>query len=105
MPWKTIQGRRYLYKSVRIDGKRKSIYVGKGPAAELAYDQMQRRIARRKELWQIHHDIQEEVMAIRHLLEQVSAEVDLLMRAVLVTEGYYQHCRGPWRPRRFVYAE
>jgi hypothetical protein len=99
MSWKTIQGRRYLYTKVRSGGKVKTVYVGRGPAAELVALEMERqqeeRAAKSREL----HETKAAVNSQQCLAEQAADQSQLLLRASLVCAGFYQHHRGQWRLR------
>ena len=102
MGWKTIQGRRYLYRKIRSGGKVKTVYVGRGPAAELVALEMERR---KEEGAAKRSAVQEQKVAadrLRQLAEQAADQFQLLVRATLVAAGWYQHNRCEWRPRRFA---
>lgn len=100
MGWKTIRGRKYLYKKVRSRGKEKTVYLGRGPTAELVAMEMQRR----KEELAAQRKVMQETKATAMRLQQPAAdaadEFQLILRASLLAAGFYQHNRGAWRPRR-----
>jgi hypothetical protein len=102
MAWKTIQGRRYLYKTVRVGGKVKSVYVGCGAAAELVALEVERgkveRAANRKSV----QDAKMAIDTLQQMAEEAIDEFQLLMRAVFIAGGLYLHRRCEWRSRRFV---
>lgn len=100
MAWKTIQGRRYFYKTVRVGGKVKSVYVGVGPAAELVALEVERgkvkRAANRKSI----QDEKTAIDTLQQMAEEALDEFQLLMRAVFIAGGLYLHHRHEWRSRR-----
>ena len=103
MGWKTISGKRYLYLSVRVAGKQKTVYVGRGPAAEEQYRQIERRQQERAEQRAALTNTIATVQEAHRFAKLIQAEIALLIKASLVAAGYYQHDRGVWRVRRFAY--
>ena len=100
MGWKTINGRQYLYGTVRVAGKQKTVYVGCGPTAQ-EHDRQIR--LRKQERDNERAAFRDAVAAIREIQAQTRStakDTDLLIRASLVAAGYYQHDRGQWRVRR-----
>ena len=99
MGWKTINGHRYYYQSVR-EGKRvRSEYVG-GEIGELAalMDRFDReeRLARRL----AKQDEREKAAEVERALDQLADEGRRLAEGVLRGNGFHQHHRGEWRKRR-----
>jgi hypothetical protein len=99
MSWEN-RGRQRLYtRSQWSNGKTIRTYVGTGPAAEEAYaadlalraDRLAGIATRKAEA--------EEHQQADVLLREHQALVDLLVKASLLTAGYYNHDRV-WRPRR-----
>src|SRR5262245_1760603 len=96
MPWE----RNYYYRSKRINGKPRRIYLGAGPAGMLAAEEDRQARAER--------DLQEleaEQLRAGHARLDTDLSVvhrlgDLLSRAALYAAGYHQHCKGDWRPKR-----
>jgi len=100
MGWERRQrGGRYFYRSVRVDGRPRKVYLGNGPAAraQARLDQ-----ARRRE----RHDAREALRAEQARLAAAEVALDgfrlltgLLLRATLLLGGLHEH-RGEWRRRR-----
>ncbi len=57
MGWKTRNGSRYYYKKVRIEGKVKSVYLGKGEKAQEEIAQ-QPQAQKEEQIWQEYTNIQ-----------------------------------------------
>src|SRR5262245_38424745 len=100
MGWKTINGRRYYYRSVREGNRVRSVYVGQGDDANL--------IARAAEFDRNHRQSRRD--AERFVQGQAEAEdraftawfdrIEEQAQAALVAAGYHRHHRGEWRKRR-----
>src|ERR1044072_589217 len=100
MAWERRQrGGSYYYKSVRIDGQPRKIYVGAGPEAEscaqLAAQKRQQEQENRERL----QAEQQHVAPAELALEELRELATLLTRAVLLLGGCHEH-RGQWRRRR-----
>jgi hypothetical protein len=102
MAWAWRGNHRYYYRSVRAGGQVTKEYVGTGPLAELcaAIDAEQRaeREAKR-DAWR------QERAKMDAIDSQLGAWWDastMILKAVLYSEGFYQHDRGEWRKRRPV---
>jgi hypothetical protein len=92
--------RGYYYRSRKVGGRPRRVYVGKGRAAELAAElDALRRVGRqvRLEDWR---DARAEVEALDQPLDELGGMADLLAEAALFVAGYRQHHRGEWRKRR-----
>lgn len=99
MAWETRGIRRYLYKSVRTDGKVIRRYLGKGVEAEDLAEQIeQARAARtaRREADLADRLRVEETVAIA---KQAWKITELVISASLLAYGYHTH-KGDWRRRR-----
>ena len=98
MAWEAVNGRRYYYRTLRVGGRPRRVYVGAAgsPAAELAAaaDHLRRlgreAAARERHAEQARH--QEVEAPLRALCELT----DVLARAALVAVGYHRH-GGEWR--------
>jgi hypothetical protein len=99
MAWEAVNGRRYYYRTLRVGGRPRRVYVGAAgsPAAELAAaaDDLRRlgrevatreRRAERERL----RDTEAPLLALCEL-------TDVLTRAALLAAGYHRHDRGEWR--------
>jgi len=101
MAWETRKGGgRYYTRSKRVNGRVVREYIGVGPAAELiaALDAESRR--ERDEKRAARNARREELERAAALVDRCWEGVLGLVRAVLVSNGYYRHHRGEWRKRR-----
>src|SRR4051812_7158326 len=100
MPWKTRNGRKYYYRSVREGGRVVSKYVGAGESAG--------RIARLEELerdgrdeaaaeWRAERD---RLAALDRDQAERFGRAEVLVRLALESAGFHRHNRGEWRRRR-----
>jgi hypothetical protein len=104
MAWVERNGRCYLYRTVRRDGRVVREYLGCGPVAELAAerDALERRRAAYAAI-----DARAELAAYRAEIDGLARAVDpadgLLKEAVailLAADGYHRPRRNRWRKRR-----
>src|SRR5260370_31548869 len=100
MGWEQRQrGGLDFYRSVRVNGQPRKLYVGKGPTAErqarLEAEKRQQRRSEREAL--LAEQVQ--VAGADRALEDLRAMTDLLARATLILVGLHEH-RGEWRRRR-----
>ena len=90
----------HYYRSVRVGAKVKRVYVGCGEKARLAAAADERRRRRQQmERSTLQADRQQWEAACTHLNELI-AVTNLLVKAVLLAEGFHQHQQGAWRQRR-----
>jgi hypothetical protein len=100
MAWDEVNGRRYYYRSERVDGRPVRRYVGKGDVAELAAAaDAARRVEREIEARQRQAE-QTRLNEAEAPLVELCELTDILVRAALVVAGFHQHARGSWRKRR-----
>jgi hypothetical protein len=100
MSWKTINGRRYYYRSKRREGRVVSQYLGGESAGNLFYlldleDRAERADARLSE-----RDERERLEAEDRDVDEWCENVEAVTRATLEAAGYHRHHRGEWRKRR-----
>ncbi len=88
MAWVKRGRRRYYYRSRRVDGRRVTLYIGKGPAAERFLARERERKAERQR-----------AAALDRELDDLQRRLRALSRVVLEAEGYYLH-HGEWRRKR-----
>jgi hypothetical protein len=99
MAWEQRGSHTYYYRSVRRNGRVTKEYLGTGPLAALSVAADAQRQAQRQaeaEAWR------QEQAALDALDQQIDAWWDtgaVLLKAILYTEGFYQHDRGTWRKR------
>ena len=96
MGWESRGKKRYFYRSVRVDGQPRKLYLGGGPVGEAharldALDR-RRRVLDRLSLGAEHARLARADAA----LDELKAAAGLLTRARLLTAGYHEH-RGQWR--------
>jgi hypothetical protein len=99
MGWKTINGRRYYYKSERDGGRVKSTYFGAGEAGTLiaqmvAFDRLDQ-VAEREKLREERQESDAEETAASEWFDRVQAVAD----AAMIEAGFHQH-KGQWRRKR-----
>lgn len=99
MSWETRKHKKYFYQSHRVNGKRVRLYMGRGPAAQLAAAaeelDARARAAERAEL----QALDKEFAHIEQILDHHERLLQLLVAAHLILAGYYKH-KGQWRKRR-----
>src|SRR5262245_32370918 len=96
MGWEFRRGRRYCYRSVRVNGQPRRLYVGTGLVAEqYARQEAERRRQRQAQRDALRTEQARVVVADRALAELV-ALTGLLARAWLLKAGLHEH-HGEWR--------
>jgi hypothetical protein len=99
MAWKTINGRRYYYKSERAGGRVKSTYFGAGETgylmAEMAALERLERAADREELREQREEYMAEETAVSEWFDGVQAVAD----AAMIAAGLHKR-KGQWRRKR-----
>lgn len=97
MAWVTRGGRRYYYRTIKTDGRVRSIYVGGGQAGEAAArEQAERTAARQHEREELAR-LRATTAATTQAIDQLSTEIELLLRAAFITSGWRNHAAGEWR--------
>ena len=99
MAWKTINGRRYYYKSERAGGRVKSTYFGAGESGTLmanmvAFERLER-AADREELREQREEFMAEETVVSEWFDGVQAVAD----AAIIAAGFHKH-KGQWRRKR-----
>jgi hypothetical protein len=96
MPWSARGKRSFYYTSRRIGGRVVNTYLGRGPLAQMAAAEVERRrrdrAAARARLAAADADLAD--------LADLVAAAELLAKAALLAAGYHRHSRGRWRRRR-----
>jgi hypothetical protein len=98
--WRTRQGKRYLYKTVRIAGKARGVYFGCGQVAETAYAKMLQAREDRSKIREARQRAKSDLQEANDLAQQTAEDFELLLRVQLLVAGFYQHARGRWQARR-----
>jgi hypothetical protein len=99
MAWKTINDRRYYYRSERVGGRVKSTYIGAGESGSLmanmvAFERLERAAAR-EQLRDEWEEFDAEESAVSEWFDGVQAVAD----AAMIAAGFHQH-KGQWRRKR-----
>src|SRR5690242_11326152 len=92
--------RGYYYRSIRDGDRVRRVYLGRGPAAQLAalLDEERRSEHRERSLaWRAEEARWEAAAARQRALDELG---EMVARAALLAAGYHQHDRGAWRRRR-----
>jgi hypothetical protein len=99
MGWKTINGRRYYYKSERVGDRVETTYFGAGEAgtlmADFAADERLKRAAHREQLREERAEADADKRSVSNRFDSVQAEADAAMAAA----GFHKH-KGQWRRNR-----
>jgi hypothetical protein len=99
MGWKTINGRRYFYKSERAGGRVRSVYFGAGESGSLMARMIEferlESVAEREREREDREEFGAEDRAISDWFDDVQAVAD----AAMVAAGFHKH-KGQWRRRR-----
>jgi hypothetical protein len=99
MGWKTIDGRRYYYKSEREGGRIKTTYFGAGESglliSLLEREDRAEREAERDERRAEREENRAEEKAVADWYDDVQAVAD----AAMIAAGFHKH-KGQWRRKR-----
>jgi len=99
MAWQQRGDKRYLYRSVKHQGRVIREYLGTGPVAEAMYHvEVLERQQRQAEATAWRQTLADQA-AIDVQVQRWWAQQDLLLQALLYSEGCYRHDRSPWRKR------
>jgi hypothetical protein len=100
LAWESRKRRSYYYASRREGDRVAKVYFGGGPLAEVAaaLDDQERR--RRAEQAAAYRADRTRLESADQALAALVIATDLVMAAVLTTEGYHRPNYGPWRHRR-----
>src|SRR5713101_2630079 len=96
MAFETRGSGQYYYRSRRVNGHVRKIYVGTGPRAQQIYEydqQRQEEKSREQAIRQRIHDLDTNTKTLVQM-------TDTLIKAHLLINGYHQHNRSEWRKRR-----
>ena len=100
MGWKTINGRRYYYKSEREGGRVKTTYFGAGESGLLisrmeSIDRAEREAESRRTSGRARGVSDAEEKAVAEWFDDVQAVAD----AAMIAAGFHKH-KGQWRRKR-----
>lgn len=100
MAWEPrLGGRRYFYKSTRVDGVPRKIYLGSGQAAEAEAKLIDEARQLRQTDLEAKLSEQERLQPADAILDALRDLTDLVASALLIQGGYHEH-RGQWRKWR-----
>jgi hypothetical protein len=91
--------RLFYYRSARIAGRPRKIYLGRGPDARAQAERVAQARDRRRAERQALRGEQARVAAADRAFEQARGLADLLMKATLIIRNLHLR-RGEWRHRR-----
>lgn len=101
MAWERRRnGRLYFYRTRYVAGRTVKEYVGRGPKAEQAAKEDASKRAQREACLLSKRERRREYESVQMTFTALAAECQSLVRASLLSAGYYQHARGKWRKRR-----
>src|SRR5262245_2910031 len=99
MAWQQRGTKRYLYRSVKHQGRVIREYLGTGPSAEALDAAQGVERARRQAVQETWRQTLADQTAIDVQVQRWWAQQDLILQALLYSEGCYRHDRSPWRKR------
>jgi hypothetical protein len=99
MAWCERGQRKYFYRSKRINGKPRRLYLGSGAAGERAARQDEQRRRERRAADAAWEAELAELREIDALVERFCRMTDLLLAAALMAANYHKH-GGEWRLSR-----
>jgi hypothetical protein len=99
MAWEQRQGGFYFYRSYRRGGKVRKRYLGRGPQATAAAQEIAQAKARRDSQRQELKQLQATLQPLDGAADELNEGTEALLGALLRSCGYYEH-RGAWRRRR-----
>jgi hypothetical protein len=98
--WEKRGVHRYYDRGIRRDGRTEKVYVGTGPAAELAARLDARARRDRAAAEQALMAERDRRTPAELATRDFESACDLLESAILIAAGYHRHRSGPWRRRR-----
>jgi len=100
MAWVKRRSHYYFYRCHRVAGRVRQVYLGRGELAQVAAQADALRLAQRQQHAQQLRQLQQRLQTAHDALQTAGLEAELLTRAGLVAEGFYQHHHSEWRQRR-----
>jgi hypothetical protein len=99
MAWQQRGTKRYLYRSVKQQGRVIRQYLGTGPVAEALYHVEVRERQQRQAEADAWRQTLVDQTAIDAQVQRWWEQQGLLLQALLYTEGFYRHDPSVWRKR------
>lgn len=100
MGWQQREGGVYYYRSLRLNGRVRCWYFGRGLVADAADVEDQLYRLDRQEAKERRQAALARQQAVDAALDRLCGVATLLAHATLLAAGYHQHARGQWRRRR-----
>jgi hypothetical protein len=100
MTWERRGQQLYYTQTVKHDGRRERVYVGRGPLAQLASQVDLLLLADLAALARARREEQARWQAALEPLEELGRLADLVSRAALLAAGFHERNRGHWRRKR-----
>jgi hypothetical protein len=99
MAWKTINGRRYYYKSKRVGSRVETAYFGAGESGSLMariaeFERLEKAVDRWAE-----REEREESDTEEQAIAEWFGDVEAVADAAMVEAGFHKH-KGQWRRQR-----
>ena len=99
MAWESRNGRRYYYRTKRVDGRVIKVYLGSGKAAQqAAAEDTAAKAVRARDAAELTA-LQASLIEADQITTEAAAGVNLLLEAELLAMGYHKR-RGEWRRKR-----
>ena len=101
MGWQRRRHKQFYYRSQRVDGRVRTIYLGGGETAKQAAEKdAEARVQRAADKAELA-TLEAKLSSVDQLAAEVQHGVGLMTEATLLAIGYREH-RGQWRRRRDV---
>jgi hypothetical protein len=95
MAWQSRPAGKFYYRSIRVNGKVRSVYIGTGAKAEAVFAEVERRRVERCTQQQHRDHLQTQSTDP----QQLNLSSSLLTDASFLIAGYWQHANGDWRKK------
>ena len=102
MSWQVRDGHEYYYLTRRKNGRRQTVYFGRGPMAELAAADVDAAKLHREQLSEEVCAARSRLRSLDSLIREIDQGARMLLEAALLSEGFYisdRHWRGIRRVR------
>ena len=99
MAWEVRRGRKYYYRSRRVNGRVVKEYAGTGPAAEEAARLDAEKAAEKERQRKSLRETIESMEEMDRILAPLHELVDVVVHFAMTDAGYHK-CRGEWRKKR-----
>jgi hypothetical protein len=95
--WQTRYKKSFYYRTVRVGGRAKKVYVGGGLVGRAAAEEDARRRAERQASQAARAGQRATLEHAQRLARRFQRECELLAEAALLTSGFHRPSRHPWR--------